>query len=85
METTIVDLHIHSPRRPHPMDPKVELEWKRATADHSGTCQPCGGSTNRIVAFRPKGNTRYDAMFLCDDCLEMLGKLSQISRRPADS
>jgi len=60
-----------------------KLEWKRASADHTGTCQPCDQETNRIVAFRPLGDPRYGAMFICDDCLE--GLTSVASRRPADA
>ena len=60
-----------------------KLEFKRASADHSGTCQPCQTETNRLVAFRVPGSPRYDAMFLCDDCLE--GLTSVANRRPADA
>jgi hypothetical protein len=68
-----------------------KMEWKRASAGTAGTCQPCGEPTNRIVAFRqpgnsqfgPEDNPRFDAMFICDDCLE--GLVSVASRRPADA
>lgn len=60
-----------------------ELEFVRATADHQGTCQPCQTSTNRVVAFRPKGDPRFDAMFICDSCLEALQNLQ--TRKPPDA
>ncbi len=49
---------------------RPKLEFKRAMADHLGTCQPCQQETDRIVTFGPPGATRVDAMFLCDECLE---------------
>lgn len=62
---------------------KPKIEFKRATADHSGTCQPCQQVTDRLVAFRPEGAPRFDALFLCDDCFD--GMLAVVSRRPADA
>ena len=47
-----------------------KLEFKRAFADHTGTCQPCQQETNRLITFAPPGALRCDAMFLCDECLD---------------
>lgn len=60
-----------------------KLEFRRCSADHVGTCQPCQQDTNRLTAFRPMDAPRWDAMFLCDDCFE--GMASIFSRRPADA
>lgn len=61
------------------------LEWKRATADHAGTCQPCNQPTNRIVAFREEGQPRWGATFICDSCLEGYAAMAAISRKPAEA
>jgi len=65
------------------MPEKPKMEWKRCTADHGGTCQPCDQETNRLVAFRPLGDPRWGAMFICDTCFE--GMMTVATRRPADA
>jgi hypothetical protein len=66
-----------------PQEPP-KLEFKRAFADHSGTCQPCQQETNRLITFGPPGATRVDAMFLCDNCLEGI-KAAQVRKVIADA
>jgi hypothetical protein len=61
----------------------AKIEFRRVTADHTGTCQPCDQITNRLLAFRPPGAPRWDGLFLCDDCFE--GIQQTPSRKPSDA
>jgi hypothetical protein len=57
-----------------------KIEFRRVTADHEGTCQPCNQPTNRLVAFRVPGSPRWDGLFLCDDCLDGLQAMPVMRR-----
>jgi hypothetical protein len=62
---------------------RPKLEFRRCTADHSGTCQPCQEETNRLTAFRRIDLPRWDALFMCDDCFE--GSAAIANKRPSDA
>jgi hypothetical protein len=47
-----------------------KLEWRRMTGEAVGTCIPCNTMTNRLVTFRAPGDANWQALFICDDCLE---------------
>lgn len=59
------------------------IEFRRVTADHQGTCQPCDKPTNRLIAFRQVGSPRWDGLFMCDECLDALQNMP--TRKPANA